>query len=183
MSDSEDLKRHRDAWVYRGGERPDFAVEPGPGKESVWDYPRPPAYVRDDRTVRIAVGETLIAASDHSIRALETGSPPAFYLPPEAVDHSRLRPSSHRTFCEWKGEAEYFDVVTDTGIIEAPIWRYPAPLAGAETIAGWFSAYPEKLDCRVGDEPVQSQSGRYYGGWVTQELVGPWKGEPGTSHW
>ncbi len=183
MNEPKDLQKHRDAWVYRGGQRPDFAVDPGPGQESVWDYPRPPAYAHDDRPVRIAANGAVIASSTHSIRALETGSPPAFYLPPEAMDMSRLRPSDHRTFCEWKGEAEYFDVVTATGIVEAAIWRYPRPLPGAEAIAGWFSAYPEKLDCRVGDEPVRAQAGRYYGGWVTRELVGPWKGEPGTGHW
>ena len=183
MNDPQALKRHREAWAYRGEQRPAFALEPGPGQESVWDYPRPPAYVADERPVRIAAGRILLARSDHSIRALETGSPPAFYLPPEAVDMTRLRPSSRRTFCEWKGEAAYFDVVTDDEVIEAAIWCYREPLAGAEAIAGWFSAYPEKLCCRVGDERVQAQAGQYYGGWVTDELVGPWKGEPGTGHW
>lgn len=183
MNDPQDLQRHRDGWTHRGAERPDFAIEPGPGQESVWDYPRPPAYQPDDRTVSVTVDGQRIAWSRHSIRVMETGSPPAFYLPPEAVDGRYLRPSSQRSFCEWKGEAEYFDVVTDSGVIEAAFWRYPEPLAGARAIAGWYSLYPEKLQCQVGDDPVQPQAGRYYGGWVTPELVGPWKGEPGTGHW
>ncbi|WP_159309817.1 DUF427 domain-containing protein [Spiribacter roseus] len=183
MTDPTDISARREAWRYKGGDRPDFAVEPGPGQESVWDYPRPPAYEPDPRGVSVSLDGHPVARSDHAIRVKETGSPPAFYLPPEAMESRWLRPSSQRTFCEWKGEAEYFDVVTPTAVAEAAVWRYPAPLPGAESIAGWYSLYPEQLTCYVGDEPVKAQSGRYYGGWVTDELVGPWKGEAGTGHW
>ena len=182
MSDR-DLDARRAAWSYRGQSRPDFAVVPGPQQESVWDYPRPPAYVPDSRSVEVRASGERLAHSAHSIRALETGSPPAFYLPPEAFHSRRLRPSENRTFCEWKGEANYFDVVCADGVIEAAVWTYRSPLGGAEAIAGWFSCYPEKLHCVVDGQPVEPQSGRYYGGWVTPELVGPWKGEPGTGHW
>ncbi|MBS3786485.1 MAG: DUF427 domain-containing protein [Gammaproteobacteria bacterium] len=171
------------SWQHRGQKRPEFAATPAAGQESVWDYPRPPAYVRDERAVRIQADGQLLAKADQSIRALETGSPPAFYLPPDAFDHTLLIPSSRRTFCEWKGEAKYYDVVTPQRTLEAAVWRYPAPLKGAEIIAGWLSCYPEQLECFVGDEAVLPQEGRYYGGWVTSELVGPWKGEPGTGHW
>ena len=170
-------------WKYRGQERPSFAIQPGPGQESVWDYPRPPAYVDDPRPVRIEADGALLAQAKHAIRALETGSPPAFYLPPSAFDQSLLRPSSRKTYCEWKGEAQYFDVITPARTIEAAVWCYPEPKPGAEKIAGWYSCYPEQLECFVGDEAVQAQAGTYYGGWVTAELVGPWKGEPGTGHW
>ena len=179
----DDLQARREAWRHRGQQRPEFAIEPGPGQESVWDYPRPPAYEPDHRAVEITTGNRRLAYSAHAIRALETGSPPAFYIPREAFDASRLRPSSHRSFCEWKGEAEYFDVIDDDRVIEAAVWCYPAPLEGAEAIAGWLSCYPEKLACYVDGVRVEAQAGRYYGGWVTPELVGPWKGEPGTSHW
>ncbi len=177
------VQKHRDAWKHRGQERPAWAVVPGPNQESVWDYPRPPAYVVDDRLVEVYLGQFLIAKSAQSIRALETGSPPAFYLPSDAFDSKYLAPSAHRTFCEWKGEAQYFDVVTPGGREEAAVWCYPAPFDEAVVIAGWLSCYPEKLSCRVGGEAVVPQEGRYYGGWVTSELVGPWKGEPGTESW
>lgn len=183
MIDKDRLQMMRNAWEHRGQRRPDFAVAPAPDQESVWDYPRPPAYVLDNRSVVIYAGDVLLARAEHSIRALETGSPPAFYLPPEAFDSPRLQPSDHRTFCEWKGEARYFDVVTPEKTFEAAVWCYPEPLEGAEMIAGWLSCYPEQLSCFVGGEPVQPQAGRYYGGWVTSELVGPWKGEPGTQSW
>ena len=181
--DETELKKNRSSWQHRGQRRPDFAVEPQADQESVWDYPRPPAYVSDDRSVVIRVGGHVLAQSDRSIRALETGSPPAFYLPADAFDWTALRPSTRETFCEWKGVAQYFDVITPDGTIEAAIWTYPTPLSGAEAIAGWCSCYPERLQCEVGGEVVEAQAGRYYGGWVTSELVGPWKGEPGTEHW
>lgn len=179
----DDLETLRNAWRHRGEARPDFATAPGPGQESVWDYPRPPAYVPDTRGVEIWAGSQRIAQSEQAIRALETGSPPAFYLPPDAVDGRFLRPSTHRSFCEWKGEARYFDVMASDRCLEAVVWCYPDPLPGAEVIAGWLSAYPEQLQCYVGGAGVEPQTGRYYGGWVTGELVGPWKGAPGTGHW
>jgi uncharacterized protein (DUF427 family) len=117
------------------------------------------------------------------MRVLETGSPPAFYLPPDAVDQARLRPSARRTFCEWKGEAEYFDVEGSAGWISNALWRYRQPQAEASVIAGWFAAYPNLLRCVVAGAPVRAQAGGFYGGWITDELVGPFKGEPGTGHW
>ncbi len=181
--DDRQLEAHRAAWQHRGQRRPDFAVTPGADQESVWDYPRPPAYVADSRAVVITADHHQIAHSAHSLRALETGSPPAFYLPSSAFDRALLRPNPQQSFCEWKGYAQYFDVVTSERVIKAAVWTYPEPLAGAEAIAGYYSCYPEQLDCKVGDEVVQAQAGSYYGGWVTSELVGPWKGEPGTGHW
>lgn len=179
----QDLERARNAWIYRGQQRPAFAVVPAEGQESVWDYPRPPAYVPDQRLVEVSAGEQRIARTEHAIRVLETGHPPAFYLPPEAVDQARLRPSARRSFCEWKGEAEYFDVEGSAGWISNALWRYPQPEGEAGVIAGWFAAYPSLLRCVVAGEPVRTQAGGFYGGWITDELVGPFKGEPGTGHW
>ncbi|MBK5938285.1 DUF427 domain-containing protein [Halochromatium roseum] len=180
----QDLERARNAWTYRGQQRPPFAVVPAEGQESVWDYPRPPAYVPDQRWVEVYAGEQRIARTQRAIRVLETGHPPAFYLPPEAVDQVRLRPSARRSFCEWKGEAEYFDVEgSAAGWIRNALWRYPRPEAEASVIAGWFAAYPSLLRCVVAGEPVRAQAGGFYGGWITNELVGPFKGEPGSGHW
>jgi uncharacterized protein (DUF427 family) len=183
-TDRNSLDRARAAWRWRGQQRPDFAVAPGPGQESVWDYPRPPAYVPDSRHVEVYAGDRLVASTDHAMRVLETGSPPTFYLPPESVDMARLQPSARRTFCEWKGRAEYFHVTDGQGHrIDNAIWRYPDAFDDAAPIAGWFACYPSLLRCLVDGEPVQAQAGGYYGGWITGELVGPFKGEPGTGHW
>jgi uncharacterized protein (DUF427 family) len=181
--DRHSLDRARAAWHWRGQQRPDFAVEPGPGQESVWDYPRPPAYVPDSRRVEVYAGERLVARTDRAMRVLETGSPPTFYLPPESVDMALLTPSPRQTFCEWKGRAEYFHVSTGSGRVDNAIWRYPDALDEALAIAGWFACYPSLVRCFVDGEPVQAQAGGYYGGWITSELVGPFKGEPGTGHW
>ncbi|WPL13541.1 hypothetical protein Thiosp_03348 [Thiorhodovibrio litoralis] len=182
-SNRPNLQAAREAWQYRGQTRPLFAQSPGPDQESVWDYPRPPTYQHDHRPVAVVAGDLRIAATESAIRALETGSPPSFYLPPEAVDQSLLEPSDRRTLCEWKGEAEYFHIKGPKGLIRDALWRYPHAWDDAAVIAGYFSCYPARLDCVVGSERVRPQAGGYYGGWITDDVVGPFKGEPGTGHW
>lgn len=172
------LARARAGWRYRGTQRPPFALPPGPGQESVWDYPRPPAYRPDRRRVEVYAGSRRLALTEAAIRVCETGGAPAFYLPPVAVDHRLLSPSPRRTFCEWKGEADYWHVTTDDELIPNAVWRYPTPFPEAASIAGWFGCYPALLRCFVDGEAVRPQPGGYYGGWVTSDLVGPFKGAP-----
>ena len=182
-TDRRSLEEARAAWRWRGRQRPDFATEPGPGQESVWDYPRPPAYVPDSRLVEVYAGDSVLARTERTIRVLETGSPPTFYLPPEAVDNALLTPSGRRTFCEWKGRAEYFHVQGSDGRVDNAVWRYPDAFDDARPIAGWYACYPSLLRCYVDGETVRAQAGGYYGGWITADVVGPFKGEPGTGHW
>jgi len=179
-----DLERARAAWSYRGQRRPDFANTPGDGQESVWDYPRPPAFVPDSRLVEVYVGDTLLVRTDHAIRALETGSPPTFYLPPEDVREDLLVPVHRRTLCEWKGQARYWSLVAGDRSAEAAVWAYPDARGGFERIAGWYAFMPGAMDaCYVGDDRVAAQAGSFYGGWITPDILGPYKGEPGTGHW
>ncbi|MCF7985747.1 MAG: DUF427 domain-containing protein [Thiohalocapsa sp.] len=177
------IERARAAWSFRGQRRPEFAAEPGEGQESVWDYPRPPALVHDKRRVEVYAGDTLLARADNSIKVCETGSPPTFYLPPESIDGSLLVPSDRRSFCEWKGEARYFHVQGSAGRIDNAVWCYPDALDDSAELAGWYACYPSLLRCFVDGEPVRAQAGGYYGGWITDDVVGPFKGEPGTAHW
>ena len=170
-------------WGHDGRRRPPFAIEPGPGQESVWDYPRPPAIVPDARRVEVRWGEILVARSVQSVRVLETASPPAFYVPPGDVQFAWLRPSRTRTFCEWKGTASYFDLVVGDDRVADVAWSYAEPRPTFRAIAGWLSFYPERIQCLVDGEAVRGQGGGFYGGWVTSELVGPFKGAPGTSGW
>jgi len=159
-------------------------IEPGPGQESVWDYPRPPALAPDARRVRVTVGDTVLAESTRTVRILETSQAPAFYLPPDDVSLRYLVASPHRTVCEWKGTAEYFDVVIDGAVVATEVaWRYPSPTAPFASVAGYLSFYPQKVSCWVDDEAVEPMPGGFYGGWVTSEIVGPFKGAPGTLHW
>lgn len=177
------LQRAQDSWTFRGQMRPPFALEPGPDQESVWDYPRPPALLTDSRQVVVKYDETIIADSTKSIRICETASPPAFYIPPKDINFDALTPAAGTSFCEWKGAARYWRL-THPGAAESPVgWDYPEPLPEFESIAGYLSFYPGRIACFVADERVQAQEGGFYGGWITTEIVGPYKGDPGTSGW
>jgi uncharacterized protein (DUF427 family) len=176
-------RQGRSGWENRGRGRPGFAPEPGPGQESVWDYPRPPRCVPDRRRVLVRAGSTRIAETIHALRVLETASPPTFYLPREDVRLEYLEPAPGVSRCEWKGEARYFDLVLPERRVARAAWCYPAPFAGYEAIRGRLAFYPARLACFVDGERVRPQSGGFYGGWVTDEVVGPWKGEPGTESW
>ncbi|HET6431322.1 DUF427 domain-containing protein [Dyella sp.] len=171
-------------WTYRGQQRPPFADTPGPGQESVWDYPRPPRLAPDARRVRVHAGAAHVADSVRAVRVLETASPPTFYLPPQDVDLERLRPAPGSSHCEWKGRAVYWSVRDDAGRwLEAVGWSYPEPRSAFAAIAGWLSFYPGRLHCEVAGEGVRPQPGGFYGGWLTDEIVGPVKGEPDSGHW
>lgn len=176
MKRDAETRRLRAKWRYRGDVRPPFAQEPGPGQESVWDYPRPPRIEPDARPIRVESGGVLLASSSRAVRVLETAGAPTFYLPPADVAMERLRASDVRTFCEWKGEAVGYDVA---GGPENAAWSYPEPFDEFAPVAGWIAFYPALVACEVDGEPVRPQPGGYYGGWVTAEIVGPFKGEPG----
>ena len=74
-------------------------------------------------------------------------------------------------------------MLTESGLIPNVAWSYEHPHPEFASIAGYLSFYPAKLDCFFGDVRVQPQAGGFYGGWVTPELLGPFKGEPGTGAW
>jgi len=173
----------RRGWTHTGARRPPFAKAPAEGQESVWDYPRPPKLVGDDRRVRVLFDDVLIADSIRAARVLETSHPPTFYLPPDDVRMEHLQRVGGGSRCEWKGEATYYDVVVGERRLERVAWSYDAPFGEFEPIAYYVSFYPSRLSCWVGDERVGPQPGGFYGGWITSELVGPFKGEPGTGGW
>jgi len=177
------IERARAAWRFRGQQRPDFAIGPGPGQESVWDYPRPPAILSESRLVEVHAGPRNLASSSRAVRVCETGSPPTLYLPPEDIAMDMLLMSPTRSFCEWKGQARYYRLRDAEGAGSDVAWCYPEPLAGFEPYAGWLCFYPGRVACSLGGESVRPQAGDYYGGWITSDVVGPFKGEPGTAHW
>ena len=159
-------------------------VSPEPGQESVWDYPRPPRIepVTDRVTVRFA-GETIVDTTA-ALRVLETSHPPVFYLPPDHVRMDLIVPAPGRSFCEFKGEADYVSIVANGRRSERAGWRYPNPTAPFRAIAGHIAFYASLVDeARVGEEIVAAQQGDFYGGWITSEIVGPFKGAPGTLGW
>lgn len=168
-------------WNFKGAQRPDFADVPGPGQESVWDYPRPPASVRDDRLVEVRDGEELIARAATSWRVLETASPPTFYVPWSDVAAGALALVPGSSWCEWKGLATYWALAGNPGTGVG--WSYPEPSAAFAAIRDCVAFYPGRVACFVAGERVRPQPGHFYGGWITSEIVGPFKGEAGTGHW
>jgi uncharacterized protein (DUF427 family) len=158
---------------------------PGPDQESVWDYPRPPALMPSTRRITVRFGSLLIADSTAAWRVLETSHPPNWYIPAADIDFAHLRASAARsTLCEWKGAATYWDVIgTDGEIVDAAGWSYPSPTPRFVPITGFLSFMPGRLECAVDGERVVPQAGGFYGGWITRDVVGPFKGEPGTWGW
>jgi len=169
-------------WDYRGQKRPPFAVEPGPGQESVWDYPRPPRLEACQQLVEVRHNDMIIARSHEAIRVLETASPPTFYIPEKDIIWTQLIESPEQSFCEWKGKASYWKLASDPSGLPVA-WQYNEPLPGFEVIRAYVSFYPGRVDCFVDEEAVQPQHSEFYGGWVTSEIVGPFKGDPGTGGW
>ena len=176
-------RQARSRWRYRGQSRPSFAALPEPGQESVWDYPRPPRIESDLREVIVRVGTQEVARSSRAVRLLETASPPTFYVPRDDVRAAYLERGEGSSRCEWKGEADYWSVIVPGRRIDGAAWSYTDPLPGYELIRDYFSFYPALVTCSVNSIPVVAQPGRFYGGWVTPELVGPFKGEPGSEDW
>lgn len=158
-------------------------ITPGPDQESVWDYPRPPRIERVPRRVRVEVDGTVIVDAPDAIRILETSHPPTYYVAPEHADATCLEPAGGGSFCEWKGVASYFNVVVGERWIEGAAWCYPDPSATFAELADHLAFYPALVDCFVDGERVRPQPGRFYGGWITDDVVGPFKGEPGTQFW
>jgi uncharacterized protein (DUF427 family) len=156
----------------------------GPGQESVWDYPRPPAIDPSDEHVVVTHMGVVIAESRRALRVLETSHAPVYYLPPEDVVQAYLQPIERRTYCEFKGVAAYADVVVGDARSPAACWFYPRPTAGFAAIAGYLTFYPSRVDrITVDGEVVRSVGGDFYGSWVTSRVVGPFKGGPGTEGW
>ncbi len=159
-------------------------IEPGPGQESVWDYPRPPRLEPTDRHLVVRFADVTVADTRRAYRVLETSQPPAYYLPPDDVALDLLVPSTHRTFCEWKGTAHYFDLVVGDRVSREAVWVYDDPTAAFAPLTGYLAFYAQRVDeCLVDDEVVQANEGSFYGGWITSWVVGPFKGGAGTAHW
>lgn len=173
----------RDQWRWRGSDRPAFAVVPEPGQLSVWDFPRPPQVMPDTREVVIHWGQLEVARTRSAVCVLETAHPPSFYLPWADVSRHLMQAAGGGSYCEWKGPAEYWSLVDGARRLDAVAWSYPKPLAGAQALADCVAFYPTLLECRVDGALVKPQPGGFYGGWITPELVGPFKGDPGSQGW
>ncbi len=156
----------------------------GEGQESVWDYPRPPRVEDTSQHIQVIFNGQVIADTRRAKRVLETSHPPGIYIPMEDVRSEALGSSSHQSWCEWKGRASYYDVVSGDRTARRGAWYYPDPNEGYETIENYVAFYPHLMDaCTIDGEKVKAQDGGFYGGWITADIVGPFKGGPGTAGW
>lgn len=157
---------------------------PGPGQESVWDYPRPPRLEEYAGSLVVELGGVEVARATRGWRVLETSHPPTYYLPREAFVAGALREAAGSSWCEWKGQASYLDLVGGDVVAPRAAWTYLTPTAGFEPIAGAIAVMAAATDrCLVDGEVVVPQPGGFYGGWVTSAVVGPFKGIPGSTGW
>lgn len=156
----------------------------GPGQESVWSYPRPAIAEPSGRHIRIEHCGRVIADTQTSVRTLETSHPPTYYIPPKNVDMAALRRSLRRSFCEWKGSAVYYDLVIDGMVLADIAWSYPDPTPNFTSLRDHIAFYAAPFDgCFVDGERVLPQPGGFYGGWITSDQAGPFKGIPGSRFW
>ncbi len=159
-------------------------ITPEAGQESVWDYPRPPRIEPVGKHIQVRFNDVVIADTRRAIRVLETSHPPVYYIPPEDIRMEYLSPAEGSSFCEWKGTAGYLTVAVGDRRAERAAWRYPHPSADFESIANYVAFYPAPMDaCYVDGERAEPQLGGFYGGWITSDIVGPFKGVPGSRGW
>ena len=159
-------------------------VKPEPGQESVWDYPRPPKLERCNNCIRVIFAGVDIANTTNAFRVLETSHPPVYYIPPEEIHMRYLISEEGRSWCEWKGQGRYYGLKVGDRYVSRAAWYYPEPVERFKAIKNYIAFYAGKVDaCYVENEQVFPQPGRFYGGWITKNVVGPFKGGPGTEGW
>lgn len=181
------LVPHRSHW----GPSPPAGVVPesvGPGQESVWDYPRPPAVREVSHRIRVVHGGETVADTRRALAIVETAGAPVYYVPPDDIRMEFLDEQGGLSVCEWKGAAIYYDLVVGAHRVPQAAFAYPDPLTdlgqGYERVAGWVGFYAGRVDgAFVDEERARPQPGGLYAGWVTDAIRGPIKGEPGTGHW
>lgn len=159
-------------------------IKPEPGQESVWGYPRPPRLEAVEKRVEIDFAGLRIVDAPNCFRVLETSHPPVYYVAPDFVLGGVLQSARGSSLCEWKGQADYLDVVANGETAERGAWRYRSPTEPFRAIAGYIAFYAGPMDrCTVGGVIVTPQPGEFYGGWITPDVVGPFKGEAGSTGW
>lgn len=170
-------------WTWKGTTRPPFAQVPLADQESVWDYPRPPIIRSDAREVIVRVGGIEVVRTTRALRVLETASPPGYYLPFSDVLAGAFTPSEGVSNCEWKGAARYWTITAGGVQLSNVGWSYDFPVEPYRILRDHVAVYATHAECTVNGERVRPQDGGFYGGWVTNDIAGPWKGAVGTGGW
>lgn len=157
-------------------------IKPKKGQESVWDYPRPPKLEPTRKHLKVIWNGQILAETNAAYRVLETSHPPVYYFPPNSIRMDTLeKVAGQRSFCEFKGVANYWQTREGRHVLA---WSYADPTAAFQAITDYLAFYPSRVEaCYVDDELVSAQEGDFYGGWITKDIVGPFKGGLGTWGW
>jgi uncharacterized protein (DUF427 family) len=159
-------------------------IEPKPGQESVWDYPRPPRLEDTNKHIQVVFNGVVIVDTQSAKRVLETSHPPSYYIPPGDIKMEHLALTPQSSFCEWKGRAGYYTICVGDKSAQNAAWFYASPTPAFASIKDHVAFYAHMMDaCYVDGEKVEPQPGNFYGGWVTSDIVGPFKGIPGSWGW
>jgi uncharacterized protein (DUF427 family) len=136
------------------------------------------------RRVRVVFNGEVVAETSRAVRVLETSHPPTYYIPPGDIRTKFIERSSRSSFCEWKGRARYHSLKVGDRHSPDAAWSYPDPSPAFASIRDHLAFYPSRVDeCTVDGEVVHAQPGDFYGGWITGDIIGPFKGDPGTMGW
>lgn len=159
-------------------------LTPGPGQESVWDYPRPPRLEPTNKHIQVVFNGIIIAETRCAQRVLETSHPPVYYIIPDDIQMQYLSLTPQNSWCEWKGQAGYYTVMVGEKKALKAAWFYPNPTPAFAALKNHIAFYPQLMDaCYINGELVEPQPGGFYGGWITKDIVGPFKGGPGSMGW
>lgn len=159
-------------------------VVPNPNQESVWDYPRPPRLEPTPKHLQVIFNGVIIAETKRALRLLETSHPPSYYFPPEEVKLEYFQAVARHTFCEFKGAASYYTISVNGKTAVNAAWYYAHPTPNYAALTNYIAFYPALMDaCYADGELARPQDGGFYGGWITHDVVGPFKGSPGTEWW
>ncbi len=186
MTENNELQERRSQRRNMVRTRPEAGEipRPGPDEESVWDYPRPPALQPVPQGLQAIFAGVCVAHTARGLRVIETAGAPVYYFPAEDVRMDLLSPSRHTSFCEWKGLARYWSLSAGGQTAQDAAWSYPDPDEGYEALANYLAFYPAKMDaCMIDGERAKPQPGGFYGGWITERILGPFKGAPGSENW
>ncbi|CEJ46318.1 DUF427 domain-containing protein [Umezakia ovalisporum] len=159
-------------------------IPPQPGQESVWDYPRPAILQDTDKHLKVICNGIILGETTRGKRVLETSHPPTYYFPPEDIKLEYLVETPRKNICEWKGAYQYYHIHIGDKQIKYAAWRYFAPTPNFLSMEKYYGFTAALMDaCYVNGQLVIPQAGDFYGGWITADIVGPFKGGPGTWGW
>ncbi|WP_323122434.1 DUF427 domain-containing protein [Burkholderia alba] len=86
------------------------------------------------------------ADSTGALTLKQAGLPDVHYLPRSDINMSRLVPSGQTAHREPAGQASYFHLQTEDGVVENAAWSYEEPPEAAHGIRRYIAFHAERVD-------------------------------------